>query len=61
MSVVSPRRKRAAIAARDGREFLRKADPVLARLVEARPPPLLWQGCCGSKEREHLTSNHVVL
>src|SRR3984893_480816 len=37
-------RKRAAIADPDAREFLRKADPVLARLIDARPDfrPRAW-------------------
>jgi DNA-3-methyladenine glycosylase II len=37
-------RERAAIADRDAREFLRKADPVLARLIDARPDfrPRAW-------------------
>ena len=36
--------KRAAIADREAREFLRKADPVLARLIDARPDfrPRAW-------------------
>ena len=44
MSVEAPPRKRAAIADPDAREFLRKADPVLARLIEARPDfrPRAW-------------------
>ena len=37
MSVDAPARKRAAIADREAREFLRKAEPVLARLIDARP------------------------
>jgi DNA-3-methyladenine glycosylase II len=39
-----PRRKRAAIADPEAREFLRKADPVLARLIDARPDfrPRAW-------------------
>ena len=38
------RRKRAAIADRKAREFLRSADPVLARLIDARPDfrPRAW-------------------
>jgi DNA-3-methyladenine glycosylase II len=42
--VNSTPRKRAAIADPDGREFLRKADPVLARLIDARPDfrPRAW-------------------
>ena len=37
-------RKRAPIADRKAREFLRKADPVLARLIDARPDfrPRAW-------------------
>ena len=37
-------RKRAAIADLDARKFLRKADPVLARLIDARPDfrPRAW-------------------
>jgi DNA-3-methyladenine glycosylase II len=44
MSVNAPPRKRAALADRKGREFLRKADPVLARLIDARPDfrPRAW-------------------
>ena len=44
MSVDAPARKRAAIADREAREFLRKADPVLARLIDARPDfrPRAW-------------------
>jgi DNA-3-methyladenine glycosylase II len=44
LSVEPPPRKRAAIADRDAREFLRKADPVLARLIDARPDfrPRAW-------------------
>ena len=36
--------KRAAVADREAREFLRKADPVLARLIDARPDfrPRAW-------------------
>src|ERR1700747_2759326 len=37
MSVESPPRKRAPIADRRAREFLRRADPVLARLIDERP------------------------
>ena len=37
MSVDSQPRKRAALANRKARESLRKADPVLARLIDARP------------------------
>jgi DNA-3-methyladenine glycosylase II len=44
MSVEAPPRKRAAIADREGREFLRRADPVLGRLIDARPGfrPRAW-------------------
>jgi DNA-3-methyladenine glycosylase II len=37
-------RKRAALADPDGREFLRRADPVLARLIDERPDfrPRAW-------------------
>jgi DNA-3-methyladenine glycosylase II len=44
MSVEPPPRNRAAIADRDAREFLRRADPVLARLIDARPDfrPRAW-------------------
>ena len=44
MSVEAPPRKRAPIADPDAREFLRKADPVLARLIDARPDfrPRAW-------------------
>jgi DNA-3-methyladenine glycosylase II len=44
MSVDSRPRKRAALADRKAREFLRKADPVLARLIDARPDfrPRAW-------------------
>jgi DNA-3-methyladenine glycosylase II len=44
MSVEAPARKRAALANRKAREFLREADPVLARLIEARPDfrPRAW-------------------
>src|SRR2546422_11296321 len=44
MSVEAPPRKRAAIADPEVREFLRKADPVLARLIDARPyfRPRAW-------------------
>jgi DNA-3-methyladenine glycosylase II len=43
-TVDGPPRKRAAIADPDAREFLRKADPVLARLIDARPDfrPRAW-------------------
>jgi DNA-3-methyladenine glycosylase II len=37
MSVDTGSRKRAAAADRSAREFLRNADPVLARLIDARP------------------------
>jgi len=42
--VSAPPRKRAAIADPEAREFLRKADPVLARLIDARPDfrPRAW-------------------
>jgi DNA-3-methyladenine glycosylase II len=44
MSVQSPSRKRAALAYPEAREFIRKADPVLARLIDARPDfrPRAW-------------------
>jgi DNA-3-methyladenine glycosylase II len=44
MSVETTTRKRAALANRKAREFLRKADPVLAQLVEAHPDfrPRAW-------------------
>jgi 3-methyladenine DNA glycosylase/8-oxoguanine DNA glycosylase len=44
MSVDAPPRKRAAAADPDAREFLRKADPVLAELIDARPDfrPRAW-------------------
>ena len=44
MSVEPPTRKRAAIADPEAREFLRNADPVLARLIDARPDfrPRAW-------------------
>jgi DNA-3-methyladenine glycosylase II len=44
MSVDAKPRKRAAVADREAREFLRNADPVLARLIDARPdfPPRAW-------------------
>src|SRR2546427_10639778 len=44
MSVDDPPRKRAAIADPEAREFLRQADPVLARLIDARPDfrPRAW-------------------
>ena len=44
MSVESRPRKRAAVADPKAREFLSKADPVLARLIDARPDfrPRAW-------------------
>jgi DNA-3-methyladenine glycosylase II len=44
MSVEAVSRKRAALADRKAREFLRNADPVLARLIDARPDfrPRAW-------------------
>jgi DNA-3-methyladenine glycosylase II len=44
MSVPSQPCKHAATADREAREFLRKADPVLARLIDARPDfrPRAW-------------------
>jgi DNA-3-methyladenine glycosylase II len=44
MSVESRPRKRAALADRKAREFLRKTDPVLAQLIDARPGfrPRAW-------------------
>src|SRR6478672_9864811 len=44
MSVQAPARKRAALANRKAREFLRQADPVLAGLIDARPGfrPRAW-------------------
>jgi DNA-3-methyladenine glycosylase II len=44
MSVEAPTRRRAALADRKAREFLRKADPVLRRLIDARPDfrPRAW-------------------
>src|SRR5246127_928503 len=44
MSLDVPSRKRAAIADPEAQEFLRKTDPVLAKLIEARPdfPPRAW-------------------
>jgi DNA-3-methyladenine glycosylase II len=44
MSVEAPSHKRAALADRKAREFLRTADPVLAKLIEARPGfrPRAW-------------------
>ena len=44
MSVDAPPRKQAAIADPEARDFLRKADPVLARLIDARPEfrPRAW-------------------
>lgn len=44
MSVDAEPRKRAAVADRKAREYLRNADPVLARLIDARPGfrPRAW-------------------
>ena len=44
MSVEAEPRKRAAVADRKARAFLRNADPVLARLIDARPAfrPRAW-------------------
>ena len=44
MSLDAEPRKRAAVADRKAREYLRKADPVLARLIDARPAfrPRAW-------------------
>jgi DNA-3-methyladenine glycosylase II len=44
MNVEAQPRKRAALADRKAREFLRKADPVLARLIDAHPGfrPRAW-------------------
>jgi DNA-3-methyladenine glycosylase II len=44
MRVEAPTRKRAALADRKAREFLRKADSVLQRLIDARPDfrPRAW-------------------
>jgi len=44
MSVDVTSRKRAPVASREGREFLRNADPVLAQLIDARPGfrPRAW-------------------
>ena len=44
MSVEAPTHKRAALADRKASEFLRKADPVLGRLIDARPDfrPRAW-------------------
>src|SRR5258706_10054483 len=44
MSVKAPSRKRAALADPGAREFLRKADPVLGRLIDAHPDfhPRAW-------------------
>src|SRR6266436_5330482 len=44
MSVEAPTPMRAAIADPEARAFLRKADPVLARLIDARPDfrPRSW-------------------
>ena len=45
MSAKAKPRKRAALADRKAREFLRNADPVLARLIDARPDfrPGAWK------------------
>ena len=44
MSLDAEPRKRAAVANRKAREYLRNADPVLARLIDARPAfrPRAW-------------------
>jgi DNA-3-methyladenine glycosylase II len=44
MSVESRPRKRAALASKKGREYLRKADPIIAGLIDARPEfrPRAW-------------------
>jgi DNA-3-methyladenine glycosylase II len=44
LSVETPPRKRAALADRKAREFLRKADPVLANVIDVRPDfrPRAW-------------------
>src|SRR5690242_16805787 len=44
MSAVAGPRQRAALADRKAREFLRKADPVLARVIDAHPDfrPRAW-------------------
>jgi DNA-3-methyladenine glycosylase II len=44
MSVAQRSRRRAPVAARKARDFLRNADPVLARLIDARPDfrPRAW-------------------
>src|SRR5690242_1112548 len=44
MSAVAGPRQRAALADRKAREFLRKADPVLARVIDAHPGfrPRAW-------------------
>jgi DNA-3-methyladenine glycosylase II len=44
VSVAARPRKRAALANREAREFLRNADPVLAQLIDARPDfrPRAW-------------------
>jgi DNA-3-methyladenine glycosylase II len=44
MTVDAAPRKRAPVASRKGREFLRSADPVLARLIDERPGfrPRAW-------------------
>jgi DNA-3-methyladenine glycosylase II len=46
MSLDAEPRKRAALADRTAREYLRNADPVLARLIDARPDfrPRAWLG-----------------
>src|ERR1044071_3088438 len=46
MTVNAPPHKRAALANRKAREFLRNADPVLAQLIDARPDfrPRAWLG-----------------
>ena len=43
MSVEAPVRKRAALADRKARESLRKAAPVLRRLIDARPDFRPWR------------------
>src|SRR5258708_19954910 len=45
MSVDAKPRKRAALADSKAQEFLRNADPVLARLIDARPDfrPRAWK------------------
>jgi DNA-3-methyladenine glycosylase II len=44
MSIAGRSRRRAPLAGRKAREFLRRADPVLARLIDARPDfrPRAW-------------------